>query len=198
MSVLSRLSGVLAGFALAVSLSTPLLAAGSTARADAAPAVGPVTGRPLPRFVSLKGRAVNMRVGPGRKFAIAWRFLRPGLPVEIIGEHANWLQIRDSDGAEGWVLHSLLVGRRTALVAPWSAGGDDGIARLVSAGRAPLLDAYRGPSRDEPVTARLQAGLVVKLVRCDTRWCAVEAQGRKAWLPQSALWGVRRDERIGQ
>ena len=169
---------------------------------DRPASVGPVTGRELPRFASLKSRSVNMRVGPGTKYAIAWRFQRPSLPVEIVGEHGNWREIRDADGAKGWVLHSLLLGRRTAVVAPWSvapANEDDGIANLISAKlakSAPLLDAHGGPSRDEPVRAKLQAGLVVKVKACDRRWCAVEAQGREVWLPQSALWGVRRGEVI--
>ena len=40
-------------------------------------------------------------------------------PVEITAEFDTWRKIRDSEGSEGWVLHSLLSGRRTALVAPW-------------------------------------------------------------------------------
>ena len=37
-------------------------------------------------------------------------FTRAGLPVEIIAEFENWRRIRDAEGAEGWVYHSLLVG----------------------------------------------------------------------------------------
>ena len=203
MSVSSR-AACLAG-ALAMLLPSTALGSG-----DVEPKVGPVTGRDLPRFASLKSRSVNMRVGPGTRYAIAWRFRRPGLPVRIVGEHGNWREIEDSDGVSGWVLHSLLLGRRTAVVAPWSApsaeGEADGIANLISTSLsssglgsdAPLLDAHAGPSRDEPVRARLQAGLVVKVKACDGRWCAVEAKDHEAWLPQSALWGVERDERIAR
>ena len=190
------LGACLAGAVAVLSLgAVPAVAeAGRTAR-DTAPAVGPVTGRPLPRFASLKSRSVNMRVGPGTRYPIAWRFRRPGLPVSIVGEHGNWLEIADADGARGWVLHSLLVGRRTALVAPWSARArGSGIARLVSTQAAPLLDAYARPSRDAPIRARLQAGVVVKVEACDTRWCAVRAKGLEMWLPQSALWGVAQNE----
>ena len=49
-------------------------------------------------------------------------FQRSGLPVEIVAEFDNWRRIRDAEGSEGWVLHSLLSGRRTALVAPWRKG----------------------------------------------------------------------------
>jgi SH3-like domain-containing protein len=38
------------------------------------------------------------------------------LPVEITAEFENWRRVRDSEGAEGWVYHSLLSGRRTAVI----------------------------------------------------------------------------------
>src|SRR5262249_52520079 len=82
--------------------------------ADAA--IGPVTKLPVPRFVSLKTDNVNVRQGPTKEHAVAWIFHRAGLPVEIIAEFEIWRRIRDSEGAEGWVYHSLLSGRRTALI----------------------------------------------------------------------------------
>ena len=47
---------------------------------------------------------------------MAWVYTRSGLPVEITAEFENWRRVRDSEGAEGWVYHSLLSGRRTAVV----------------------------------------------------------------------------------
>ena len=77
------------------------------------------SGLPVPRFVSLKSDRVNVRVGPSRERAVAWTFVQSGLPVEIIQEFENWRRIRDWEGKVGWVFHSLLSGRRTALVTPW-------------------------------------------------------------------------------
>ena len=57
-------------------------------------------------------------------------FQRAGLPVEIIAEYETWRRIRDSEGTEGWVLHSLLSGRRTALVMPWAKGNQPPISLL--------------------------------------------------------------------
>ncbi len=76
------------------------LAAGETA--------GPVTGLPVPRYVSLKTDRVNLREGPSKEHRTSWVFQRAGLPVEITAEFETWRRIRDSEGAEGWVLHSLL------------------------------------------------------------------------------------------
>ena len=80
------------------------------------------SGLPVPRFVSLKAGRVNVRVGPGEDYKIAWVFTKPGLPIEVIQEYDTWRRIRDSDGTMGWVFQSLLSGKRTAVVAPWAAG----------------------------------------------------------------------------
>ena len=46
--------------------------------AHAQAAKGP-SGLPLPRFVSLKAKSVNLRVGPSVDYAVAWRYLKSGV-----------------------------------------------------------------------------------------------------------------------
>ncbi len=82
-------------------------------------AVGTATGLPVPRYVSLKSDHVNLREGPSKDHATKWIYQRAGLPVEITAEYEIWRRIRDLEGSEGWVLHSLLSGKRTVLVSPW-------------------------------------------------------------------------------
>src|SRR5262245_26457172 len=65
---------------------------------------------PIPRFVSLKSDRVNVRSGPTKDHEVTWVYTRTGLPVEITAEYENWRRIRDWEGAEGWVYHSLLSG----------------------------------------------------------------------------------------
>ena len=84
----------------------------------ARPPTAAASGLPVPRFVSLKSDRVNVRGGPTKDHDVAWVFTRSGLPVEITAEFENWRRIRDCEGAEGWVYHSLLSGRRTAMVVP--------------------------------------------------------------------------------
>ena len=92
------------------------------ARRRPADPTGPVTGLPLPRYASLKTDRVNLREGPSKDHATKWVFQRAGLPVEITAEFDIWRKVRDSEGAEGWVLRSLLSGRRTGLVGVGKAG----------------------------------------------------------------------------
>ena len=144
------------------------------------------SGLPLPRYVSLKGKRVNVRVGPSQDHDVAWVFTRPGLPVEIIAEFGNWRRIRDSEGAEGWVYHSLLSGKRTALTAPWQLHG----------GADALLAMRRAPDAGARLAARLEHGALVRVEECAGGWCAVRASGIDGYLKQEQLWGVYPGETV--
>jgi len=143
---------------------------------------GSTTGLQIPRFVSLKSKRVNLRVGPGRKYSVQWLYVNPGLPVEIIQEYDQWMQIRDSEGTEGWVFHSLLTGRRTAIVAPWDKQPTDGAASFTKA--------YVNNSSNASVAANLQPGLIVKIENCDDSWCKIAKGNFEGYLPKPKIWGV--------
>ena len=140
------------------------------------------SGLPVPRFVSLKASRVNVRVGPGENYKIAWVFTRAGLPIEVIQEFDTWRRVRDSDGTVGWVFQSLLSGKRTAVVAPW-ANGD-------------IRPIRSRPSSDASVTAYLEAGVTASIVRCREGWCRLAGDGFAGWIEQDQLWGVYPDEEI--
>lgn len=137
------------------------------------------SGFPLPRFVSLKARSVNLRIGPGTSYAVSWRYLKSGLPVEIIQEYENWRRIRDADGTEGWVNQSLLSGERTAVAAPWMRGNGDVYVNM----RRDTLDSAT-------IVAKLQPGVVVKINECTGNWCRADAGNVQGWLSQAEIWGA--------
>jgi SH3-like domain-containing protein len=161
---------------------TVLFALIAAAPAWAGEQVGAVTGLPLPRYASLKTDRVNLREGPSKDHATKWVFQRAGLPVEITAEFATWRRVRDSEGAEGWVLHTLLSGRRTALVGP---GKKDATYKVVVA-----------PSEKADLAAQLQSGVIVNIKKCDGGWCQVFGDGYKGFVKQNDLWGVYPDEKV--
>jgi SH3-like domain-containing protein len=139
--------------------------------------------QPLPRFVSLKSDKVNVRKGPSTDQAIVWVFSRAGLPVEVIAESDNWRRVRDSEGADGWVFHSLLSARRTALVTPWAKGEE----------RVPL---YSSNSTGSRAVAELQAGVLGNVLSCDGEWCNVSVDDYSGYVQQDKLWGVYKGEEV--
>lgn len=165
-----------------------LLTAGCLAAGLARAAEGEATGLPLPRFATTRSTPINVRVGPGTRYDIAWVYVKSGTPVEIIQEFDTWRKIRDVDGAEGWIHQNLLSGKRAGLAAPWQ-----------SEGQIPLLS-RKGET--EGVRAWLGPGYRVDIDRCDGTWCEVKATAELAngkatysgYLSQTDLWGVYKGE----
>ena len=152
---------------------------------DAPPAVG--SGLPVPRFVSLKADRVNLRNGPGTDYPTGWVYRRAGLPLEIIKEFEGWRQVRDADGATGWVLQSFLSGRRTGLVLPWERK---------SGTQPPVVPIMAGDSERANVVANVEAGVIADLHACDGRWCRVTVGDYSGYIEQKKLWGVYEGETI--
>jgi SH3-like domain-containing protein len=141
---------------------------------------GASSGLPVPRYVSLKADKVNVRGGPSRDHDVAWVFTRAGIPVEITAESENWRRIRDAEGAEGWVFHSLLSGRRTALVSP--------------AAKSPAFPLYDRPDTGTRVVAKLEPGVLGTVRTCDKKWCRIFGEGFDGFIEQHLLWGVYPNE----
>ena len=151
-----------------------------------APKTAP-SGLPIPRFVSLKSDPVNMRAGPGLDYPTQWVFRRAGLPVEVLREFEGWRQVRDAEGATGWVLASLLSGRRTALVVPWEA----------KPGSTPPQIAIKDDDSERAQdVARVEAGVIANVRTCDSRWCAVTIGELRGYIEQKKLWGVYPGETV--
>jgi SH3-like domain-containing protein len=160
---------------LLAALAAAALSLSATATAETR--LGPVTNLPLPRFVSLNVERANVRRGPGLTHRIDWVFLRRDAPLEVVAEHGHWRKVRDSENADGWVHHSLLRGRRTAVVTaiPDTALRDE-------------------PALDAPVVARAETGVIARVLACAPLWCRLEAEGWRGWAPKTDLWGVAGDE----
>jgi SH3-like domain-containing protein len=171
---------------VAVGLALVMRGERAAASATEEPALQPGTtmgksGLPLPRFVSLKATGkVNVRVGPGEGYNVAWTFVRPSLPVEVIQEYDSWRRIRDSSGATGWIFHTLLTPKRTAVVMPWGNGDP--------------LPIHAGASGDAAVTAYLQPGVQASVDSCRGGWCDLSGKDFSGWIEQSELWGVYPNE----
>jgi len=137
---------------------------------------GPVTGLPMPRYVSLKASEANVRRGPSLSHRIDWVYKRRGMPLRITAEFGHWRRVEDRDGAGGWVHYSLLSGVRTVLV------------------EQDLLDLRARPAPGAMVIARLESGVIARLSECRAAWCAVSAGGHDGWARKAALWGVGEGE----
>src|SRR6202165_5677813 len=146
-------------FCSVVVLAGSLLGASTSSGFSAKDSALTTSGLPVPRYVSLKSDHVHVRAGPTKDNNVAWVYTRSGRPVEITAEFENWRRVRDSEGAEGWVYHSLLSGRRSAVITMKT--------------KDELAPPYGPADQTSAVAARLQAGVVATVKKCDSHWCHV-------------------------
>ncbi|MGE0628107.1 MAG: SH3 domain-containing protein [Hyphomicrobiaceae bacterium] len=175
------------GFIVLLVCMSSMVPVSATSKAETAGERTGPSGLPLPRYVSLKSDRVNMRAGPGLKYPTKWVYRRAGLPVEVLREYEGWREVRDAEGVTGWVIGSLLSGRRTALIMPWER----------KAGRKTVQVELKSDDRtDAGHVAQVEAGVIANVRSCDGRWCAVSVGDIRGYLQQKALWGVYPNETV--
>jgi SH3-like domain-containing protein len=144
------------------------------------PNKGSVTGLPIPRYVSLRADAVNLRSGPGDRYPIDWVYKRVGMPVEILREFDVWRLVETPDGEKGWMHEATLVGRRDFIIEEHTE----------------TLRAT--PDDNSRAIAVLEPGVIGHIRSCDegAAWCRVDIKGYSGWLSRTALCGLLPNETI--
>ena len=100
------------GIMAALAAAAALLCLNAASASDA-PALGPDSNLPVPRFVSLKAEGANGRRGPGLEHQVEWVYERAGLPLQVTGESGPWRRVTIG-GRIGWVEADALWGAECA------------------------------------------------------------------------------------
>ena len=161
-----------------------ILASDTTASSDAigltgptsSPSIGPVTGRPLPRFASLRRNEGNARHGPSQDEPINWVFVGEDMPLLITDEVGEWRRVEDRDGEGGWLYFTLLSGTRTVIV------------------DQDRLSLRSRPEDSASEIALLEQNMIARVESCEVEWCRILTGGYSGWAPKTSLWGVGADE----
>ncbi len=139
-----------------------------------------------PHFASLRSDRVHLRQGPGTDHKVLWIYKRAGMPIEVLKEFEGWRQVRDSEGATGWVSQALVSNRRTALVLPWE----------VKDGNPPQVALLSDDKETAGKVALVEAGVIANIRSCDGRWCHVSIGEFRGYIQQKKLWGVYENETL--
>jgi SH3-like domain-containing protein len=132
-----------------------------------------------PYWASIASGQAMTRTGPGKNYPGVWLYQRRDLPIRVVKKYENWRLIQDSDGAQGWMLVTLLSDRRTAIVKP-------GDPRAV---RSDASDASK-------VRYLAEQGTVGRISKCSSGWCHVEFGKREGYIRTSDIWGVSEGETV--
>ncbi len=132
-----------------------------------------------PYWASIARGQAMTHTGPGRNYPNVWLYQRRDLPVRVVKKYQNWRLIEDPDGAQGWMLVTMLSDRRTAIV----KAGDPRPIRT---------------SRDEGAKVQYQAehGVVGYIDKCKDGWCWIEIGSRSGYVKMSDIWGVSDGEAV--
>ena len=160
---------LLAGGFSFLSTSTP-------AAAQEARLVVQGSGLPVPRFVTTKSAKVNMRLGPGREYPVAWVYKKKHFPLKVVAEFDVWRKVEDPDGSTGWIHSPLLTLQRFVLVT-------EAVAEIRAA-----------PEADAALTGVAERGVLLELLYCEEGWCRLSHEKARGWVPASLIWGVLESE----
>jgi len=133
-----------------------------------------------PYWASIASGQAMTHTGPGRNYPNVWLYQRRDLPVRVVKKYDNWRLIEDPDGAQGWMLVTMLSDRRTAIVKP-------GEARAIRA----------GPNDSAKVQYNAEHGVVGRISKCSEGWCRIEIGNRRGFIRTSDIWGVSEGEVVG-
>lgn len=126
-----------------------------------------------PYWASIRSDEVNMRVGPGEDYRIAWVYRRAHLPMKVLRIKEGWRFVQDPDGARGWVLARFLSRERAAYV--------------TGKGLVPMRESA---SPDARLLWNVEPGVNGLLGDCKAGWCAFAIGPHKGFVEQSRLWGA--------
>ena len=130
-----------------------------------------------PYWASIASGQAMTRTGPGKNYPGVWLYQRRDLPVRVVKKYENWRLIQDADGAQGWMLVTLLSDRRTAVVKP-------------GAPRSLRVGAYDSAK----VVYQVEQGVVGRLEKCSDGWCRINVANKKGYIRTSDIWGVSENE----
>ena len=95
----------------------------------------------------------------------------------MLKTYPNWRFIEDPDGAQGWMLVTLLSDRRTAIVRK----GEPRPVRV-------------RPDDGAKVHYLAEQGVVGRIDKCRDGWCRIAVGKKEGYIKTTDIWGVNENE----
>ena len=122
-------------------------------------------------FLTLRYDKVNLRQGPSREYPVKIFYTKKYLPVLIQDKSYNFKKIRDHENNTGWIHVSQLSKKKAAIITD-----KDQIM-------------FSGPTIYSKPIVKLEVGRLVKIFKCENKWCKARSDKYKGWIKKSSLWG---------
>ena len=122
-------------------------------------------------FLSLKNSEVNLRHGPSFEYPIKLIYKKKYLPVIILDKSETWRKIRDFENNSGWIHISQVSKKKSA----------------INIKNNSII--YKKPTIYSKPIVKLEAGRLVLIKKCKTKWCKITTGGYSGWIFKDSLWG---------
>ena len=123
------------------------------------------------KFLSLKNSKVNLRQGPSKKYPVKLTYVKKNLPVIILDKSDTWRKIKDFENNSGWIHISQLSKKKSA----------------ININNNSIM--YKKSTFYSKPIAKLQAGRLVLIKKCEVKWCKITSGKFKGWINKNYLWG---------
>lgn len=122
-------------------------------------------------MLTIAGRKVNMRSGPGTRYPVLWE-LGAGFPVKRLERKGNWYRVQDFEGDTGWVYKKLTNKTPSVIV------------------KRKIVNIRKGPGTKNPIVGKAEYGTVFKRLKQSKGWVKVKFPKKGAgWIKGNLLWG---------
>jgi len=122
-------------------------------------------------FLTLKKNEANLRQGPSFEYPIKLIYKKKYLPVLILDKSGPWRNIKDFENNTGWIHVVLLSKKKSA----------------INIKNNSII--YKKPTIYSKPIVKLEAGRLVLIKKCKTKWCKISSGGYSGWIFKDSLWG---------
>ncbi|MDC2973722.1 SH3 domain-containing protein [Candidatus Pelagibacter sp.] len=118
----------------------------------------------------LKNDKVNVRYGPSFDYPIKYIYKKINLPVKVIDKKENFRRIIDNKKNGGWIHISQLKQSKSFIT----------VSNKIL---------FKKPTKFSQPLAKIEAGRLLIVKKCERNWCLVETKSFKGWVDEENLWG---------
>jgi len=124
-------------------------------------------------FASLRGNETNVRSGPGHHYPIKFTFQNKNIPVLVVSEYDNWLEIQDYENEKGWVSQSLVTKKRHLMV--------------INATQNVAM--YKKNNINSKILFFLENFVIGEHKKCQETMCLISINNEEGWVKKENLYG---------
>lgn len=129
------------------------------------------------KFLSTKFDEVNLRKGPGLQHFIIAKFLKKGVPVEVIDSFDNWVKIKYLNKV-GWMSKTQLTKKKYGML------------------NIDEETIYFFPTIKSKKKAIVKKNVIFIVEKCRQSWCKIRIKKNTGWLKKNSIWGIDKNEKF--